>query len=1576
MLADEPIDEDLEALLYAQVYYGREEEAEVPHLTGTEILIDKDQTEAESIEPNNRHWHQKKRYFENNLIQEDKNKETTDILRKEITLYTPVEEDININSINHPELGSERNSDQISEDQTVPIEGEENLESIPIEQLPYFEISTSPLSTNPILQESLPIVSTAVLTAPNESTPPQVLNNITINQYLYPPELPPSFLKRLESITRYNPLSNKCQRDLNKYKKGCITEQEFFYNLKRRIYLNKSKHRQVKKTYDFRPRSLAQTPVICLSSDTEDSDIEVVEVTQIPKVSSHPSSIMNEKVDVSIEESENEAEDEDEIIYIEPPPVPVINVDSESDSESLNNDQSNLECITEDPQTSASHIISQNVSDNQLDPEETSDDFLQPKKTPDNFNFSLHGSDFHETDFVKPSNPTDVYETESSTSTSDFNRESTRQFCNTVKTIVFNEVEFPNQDIFDESNLESFGELITPKRSDKENSKETQSSPIDKVNDSSSTTCINQRSPSESSSESEYETSNAHQNLPDLSPMVYAESSPKKGNKSKKKAAETPKNDKVSAQKEGGKKNKSKKKSKEKAPHNGNEEIAGSEELKKLKRKSCEVVSDEVPRKKSKKKKNKSDISNHPGENVDRNLANASLKKKLTGGQVADGTTPKKNVGGRVSAETVQGMSPKTKTKKKRKPTDENEGDEELEQENVSVDNGKKRNKKRKQKGSSETVLESPSNEKEVFIEEVDESASFNKEDPSVGDSNVSQETDSSDGGKKNKRKKISSTDKRSSGEDCDTSYDGRQDSGCLDSEQIQILEAEKMLVNSSERVIVETEVQEGVILVEPVIPVHTIESSDSEDDDVLSLGMLGNDLILANIETQANINFDLKGILDKMSDDPEKWKILSIDHYKLNIPKKGPRCRKCREYGHMVIHCPNKPTLQVCTLCGESGHQEPRCPNKVCLTCGKPGNFSTVYCKGCVYLRKHTCNLCYLIGHHESQCPDLWRRYFLTTTAGNVKRPHSNKQHFLKPPSEQWCSGCASRGHLEYECNTYKWMREYPVSSPYIFDFDNVYGESWETKKKKKKRETKKKKKQPRTPEEELELQQRLQYQQLADSLKAKRKQELAFERRRQKHEIIAERIRMLDRDLEQCADSTEGAEHLHQHQQVGEEVTESLITEGRPGQDPIYEPETTIESTPLPNALNPPTRQVQHAPQRATRERQPHQRSRKRGSQGNAMINPLSLMGKSMGYTPYRGVLNPAWLMGVQTQTNAHNQNLFNTVPNDILVQQLRNLACSVVNQQNQGCYNHQSLNRMNYQQQFPQVLPNSTQDLFSFYDNRSFQDLPYTITRDPMEEGETVDGSQTVDGISNIVPATSDFGSPQPLMDIVFDEAGGSRQNTFQVDSGNFGAPKPLMDVLVSEPEALRQNTFEVDSGNSYKPNYITLETPENVSSISNYQVNVDPAISRKFNTCSSPELKNLINNELERLSSLAVTDPKAYKKKLYTTDHLKKVQFKTSSINKQLYHLFKQINMFIFGYNRKGEANRHLRYLQYFVYSYKGPVGNNRRKRLLKSFSYIFGGENPDFNYRRCLNTMTVINKPQFAMARPGKDLVLL
>lgn len=134
----------------------------------------------------------------------------------------------------------------------------------------------------------------------------------------------------------------------------------------------------------------------------------------------------------------NDEDSSDEVIFVEQPPLESIVIEEEDANKQ-----------TTSPNSAKNIDIPQNLTTD-------SNDFLDNSNV-DNpeFNFSLHGSEFQNAEFLKP-NPVDDTrsETASSCSISD---------TSFVKATVFNEVDFPKgEDLFAEGTMDRFHNYITP----------------------------------------------------------------------------------------------------------------------------------------------------------------------------------------------------------------------------------------------------------------------------------------------------------------------------------------------------------------------------------------------------------------------------------------------------------------------------------------------------------------------------------------------------------------------------------------------------------------------------------------------------------------------------------------------------------------------------------------------------------------------------------------------------------------------------------------------------------------------------------------------------------------------------------------------------------------------------------------------------------------------------------------------------------------------------------------------------------------------------------------------------------
>ncbi|XP_048489292.1 uncharacterized protein LOC105390218 [Plutella xylostella] len=185
--------------------------------------------------------------------------------------------------------------------------------------------------------------------------------------------------------------------------------------------------------------------------------------------------------------------------------------------------------------------------------------------------------------------------------------------------------------------------------------------------------------------------------------------------------------------------------------------------------------------------------------------------------------------------------------------------------------------------------------------------------------------------------------------------------------------------------------------------------------------------------ESWGGEDFNHKEILKTMSRDKSLWEIDPKD--RMPTPSKRKiTCNYCNRVGHRDDTCRQKPA--VCHMCGGAGHYEPRCPNKICVNCGTPNYMYSTSCGACHGWAARACAECGQAGHAAAACPDLWRRYHHTIDNNTpLVQLRGAKKH-----SQQYCSGCARRGHLVHCCRLSLPFSGLPINSPYVVNYRPLY--------------------------------------------------------------------------------------------------------------------------------------------------------------------------------------------------------------------------------------------------------------------------------------------------------------------------------------------------------------------------------------------------------------------------------------------------------------------------------------------------------------------------------------------------------
>ncbi|XP_063910404.1 uncharacterized protein LOC135127740 isoform X2 [Zophobas morio] len=616
----------------------------------------------------------------------------------------------------------------------------------------------------------------------------------------------------------------------------------------------------------------------------------------------------------------------DDVIFIEPvvAPIEVINLDEELDvskekhSETASSASSDNTSINDSPTKNLTQQMHQERKELLRTPDSASNDFMNNsgvELNQNNFNFSLHGSDFNNDAFLKPAPPTETCETESSSSTTDANS------VNLMKTIVFNEVDFPKEDIFSENNLESFGNFITPLRTSATMSS-VQSSPL-RLPDPQNKTIYS----SDSSSESDYEEAQIDKKdvaqkaklLPELSPMQLKQSASLSiVKKTKKTSGLDSKYDLISGTESPVKdikaKNSCKKKKKNKKRKSGNDESFEKEMV-------TEEVEDELKRKKRK-------------------------SSQMENSELGENNQPKKRNVSINSNDVTQEATP----------------DDELTPVDVSDPAGT---------GNNADVNEFIKSDSFQIVENIETelTPSVVSRDETKNDS-VLITTEDHTTPPINNISLIVKDDKPNESSD-------------LQLVEIKEEETESPPAPLDGVVVVEEVFTETNTLVELSDAESVLSSLQEQPDIQLNFEEpKSDDKVCLTVEFGMDLTkYSVKELQLKMSNDPKLWTILDSDRSP-SRKNRGRRCTRCKQFGHVGIRCTNR-VEPKCTLCGGRGHYEPRCPNKLCTQCGQRSPYATTYCNSCFKFRNFRCQICSMPGHLPDACPDLWRRYHLTTSEG-----------------------------------------------------------------------------------------------------------------------------------------------------------------------------------------------------------------------------------------------------------------------------------------------------------------------------------------------------------------------------------------------------------------------------------------------------------------------------------------------------------------------------------------------------------------------------------------------------------------
>lgn len=160
------------------------------------------------------------------------------------------------------------------------------------------------------------------------------------------------------------------------------------------------------------------------------------------------------------------------------------------------------------------------------------------------------------------------------------------------------------------------------------------------------------------------------------------------------------------------------------------------------------------------------------------------------------------------------------------------------------------------------------------------------------------------------------------------------------------------------------------------------------------------------------------------------------------------------------------------------------------------------------------------------------------------------------------------------------------------------------------------------------------------------------------------------------------------------------------------------------------------------------------------------------------------------------------------------------------------------------------------------------------------------------------------------------------------------------------------FEQPSPSTMTPGWETDTNPVLVGEFEKH-FNIERAVAELFGRSPMGDLRNFIDAEIEKLDKLRVRPVSVYKNILQNIEQLKS-GLQSDSARRQVYALFKSLNMFLFGVHKLNNGVESLNFLRNFVHNTGRGLQDKKRADLVKAYAYVFGGEHLSFNYRKCLN----------------------